>query len=108
MVLQVQYPLVGGSSHFRAIAHVGHVLMQAGIGFFTPFWLANFDGEFHMGFSKFNYIYICSPPPQDLCFDIAVRQVRQTQQKHVRAIFSVENNAVMVRHRQELYLSRDG
>ena len=58
--------------------------------------------------STFNYINLCSPPPQDLCFDIAVRQVRQTQQKHVRAIFSVENNAVMVRHRQELYLSRDG
>ena len=52
--------------------------------------------------------YICSPPPQDLCFDIAVRQIRHTQQKHVRAIFSVENIAVMVRHRQELYLSRDG
>ena len=53
------------------------------------------------------YIYML-PPPQDLCFDIAVRQIRHTQQKHVRAIFSVENIAVMVRHRQELYLSRDG
>ena len=30
------------------------------------------------------------------------------QQKHVRAILSVENIPVMVRHRQELYLSRDG
>ena len=43
-------------------------------------------------------------PPQDLCFDIAVREIRQTQQKHVRAILSVENNPVMVRHRQELDL----
>ena len=48
------------------------------------------------------------PPPQDPCFDIAVREIRQTQQKHVRAISSVENNPVTVRHRQELYLSRDG
>ena len=48
------------------------------------------------------------PPPQDLCFDIAVREIIQTQQKHVRAILNVENNAVMVRHRQVLYLSRDG
>ena len=54
------------------------------------------------------HIYICSPPPQDLCFDIAVREIIQTQQKHVRAILNVENNAVMVRHRQVLYLSRDG
>ena len=47
-------------------------------------------------------------PPQDLCFDIAVREIRQTQQKHARAILSVENNPVMVRHGQKLYLSRDG
>ena len=53
------------------------------------------------------YIYMLAPP-QDLCFDIAVREIIQTQQKHVRAILNVENNAVMVRHRQVLYLSRDG
>ena len=53
------------------------------------------------------YIYMLAPP-QDLCFDIAVREMRQTQQKHARAILSVENNPVMVRHRQKLYLSRDG
>ena len=53
-------------------------------------------------------IYLLAPPPQDLCFDIAVREIRQTQQKHARAILSVENNPVMVRHGQKLYLSRDG
>ena len=52
------------------------------------------------------YIYMLAPP-QDLCFDIAVREIRQTQQKHARAILSVENNPVMVRHGQKLYLSRD-
>ena len=52
-------------------------------------------------------IYIYARPPQDLCFDIAVREIRQTQQKHARAILSVENNPVMVRHGQKLYLSRD-
>ena len=54
------------------------------------------------------YIYMLAPPPEDLCFDIAVREIRQTQQKHARAILSVENNPVMVRHGQKLYLSRDG
>ena len=55
------------------------------------------------------HIYMLAPPPpQDLCFDIAVREIKQTQQKHARAILSVENNPVMVRHRQKLYLSRDG
>ena len=44
------------------------------------------------------YIYIYAPP----------RVRRQTQQKLVRAILSVEHDPVMVRHRQELYLSRDG
>ena len=52
------------------------------------------------------YIY-ARPPPQDLCFDIAVREIRQTQQKHVRAILSVENNPVMVRHRQDFYLQKE-
>ena len=55
------------------------------------------------------YIYICSPPPKkkkNLCFHIVMREIGQ--QKHVRAILSVENIPVMVRHRQELYLSRDG
>ena len=43
------------------------------------------------------YLYICSPPPPpNLCFDIAVRETRQTQQKHVRAILSVKRNPVMV------------
>ena len=56
----------------------------------------------------YHNIYIYARPPQDLCFDIAVREMRQTQQKHARAILSVENNPVMVRHRQKLYLSRDG
>ena len=58
--------------------------------------------------TRYIYIYMLAPPPQDLCFDIAVREIRQTQQKHARAILSVENNPVMVRHGQKLYLSRDG
>ena len=56
----------------------------------------------------FIYIY-SSPPPKKkkkLCFHIVMREIGQ--QKHVRAILSVENIPVMVRHRQELYLSRDG
>ena len=48
----------------------------------------------------YTYIYIYARPPPP------VR--RQTQQKLVRAILSVEHDPVMVRHRQELYLSRDG
>ena len=56
------------------------------------------------------YIYMLAPPPQKkkkkLCFHIVMREIGQ--QKHVRAILSVENIPVMVRHRQELYLSRDG
>ena len=42
------------------------------------------------------------PSPQNLGFHIVVREIGQ--QKHVRAILSVENIAVMVRHRQELEL----
>ena len=49
------------------------------------------------------YINICSPPPQK---KKTVREIGQ--QKHVRAILRVENIPVMVRHRQEIYLSRDG
>ena len=52
------------------------------------------------------YIYMLAPPPQNLRFHIVMREIGQ--QKHVRAISSVENIPVMVRHRQELYLSRDG
>ena len=54
------------------------------------------------------YIYMLAPPQKkkNLCFHIVMREIGQ--QKHVRAIFSVENIPVMVRHRQELYLSRDG
>ena len=49
------------------------------------------------------YIYMLAPPPQNLCFHIVMREIGQ--QKHVRAILSIP---VMVRHRRELYLSRDG
>ena len=55
------------------------------------------------------YINICSPPPpkkKNLCFHLVMREIGQ--QKHVRAILRVENIPVMVRHRQEIYLSRDG
>ncbi len=58
------------------------------------------------------YIYTCSPQ-QKICFDIAERETRQTQPKHVRAILSVEKKSSdglwsIYWHGQELYLSRDG
>ena len=46
------------------------------------------------------------PPQKNLRFHILMREIGQ--QKHVRAILRVENIPVMVRHRQELYLPRDG
>ena len=52
------------------------------------------------------YIYMLAPPKKNLCFHLVMREIGQ--QKHVRAILRVENIPVMVRHRQELYLSRDG
>ena len=52
------------------------------------------------------YMLAAPPPPQNLRFHIVMREIGQ--QKHVRAILRVENIPVMVRHRQELYLSRDG
>ena len=42
------------------------------------------------------YIY-ARPPKKTLCFDIAVKETRQTQQKHVHAILSVEKHTVMAR-----------
>ena len=32
-------------------------------------------------------------PPQNLCFDIAMREIRRTQKKHARAILSVEKQS---------------
>ena len=56
----------------------------------------------------FTYIYINTYMFPPKTFVLTLRWGRQTQQKHVRAILSVETNPVMVRHRQELYLWRDG
>lgn len=36
-------------------------------------------------------------PPKNIRFDIAVRETKQAQQKHVRAVLSVEKNPVTVR-----------
>ena len=59
------------------------------------------------------YIYMLAPTKKNLCFDIAARETRQTQPKHVRAILSVEKKSSdglwsIYWHGQELYLSRDG
>ena len=43
--------------------------------------------DIHVHMDIYIYIYIAHLPP-NLCFDIAVRETRQTQQKHLRAILS--------------------